>query len=288
MKKHILLPIFLLLSTLTNAQFIAEYKASNGITYHLGDTIVLGKGSNPAGDFKSIYKLWISKRDAKSDSIAIEKERKCTGQKVMIDRIEYLIGAEPENMIFNIAFQSGANYTLKIEEGIRLNEAEAYLSNPNYQDVLYEALLHRGINKITYPQFVSTLLRRLNDFREGENTLHSEWKVKLQPLQYSMELEKACFYFFDSKKNMIDRKMDHYDDKGRSPFDRMTKLKIKYLYAGENIVSFRNGDSVYEICERWKASPGHWQNIIYKNFTNVGFGFREDKDAIVNDFARFK
>ena len=106
---------------------------------------------------------------------------------------------------------------------------------------------------IVYPEFVSTLLRRLNDFREGENTLHPEWKVKLQPLHYSKELEKACFYFFDHKEKMVDKSKDfHCDDNGRDPFDRMKKLKIKFIEESENIVSFTNGDSVYEICERWK------------------------------------
>jgi len=46
------LPIALLLTPFfVFAQTIKEYKATNGITYHLNDTIKLGKGSNANGSF---------------------------------------------------------------------------------------------------------------------------------------------------------------------------------------------------------------------------------------------
>jgi len=43
--------IFLLASLLTKAQKITAYKAANGITYHLNDTVRLGKGSGDNGSF---------------------------------------------------------------------------------------------------------------------------------------------------------------------------------------------------------------------------------------------
>jgi hypothetical protein len=55
--KKIVLIIGLLIPILTKAQGIfggttvTEYKASNGITYHVGDTVRLGRGTKPDGTF---------------------------------------------------------------------------------------------------------------------------------------------------------------------------------------------------------------------------------------------
>jgi hypothetical protein len=50
MKK--LISICILLSPLLGmAQKIIEYKAANGITYHVNDTVKLGKGSGEDGSF---------------------------------------------------------------------------------------------------------------------------------------------------------------------------------------------------------------------------------------------
>lgn len=49
--KKILLTAVLFAPILALAQDIKEYKASNGITYHINDTVRLGKGSNPNGSF---------------------------------------------------------------------------------------------------------------------------------------------------------------------------------------------------------------------------------------------
>ena len=52
MKKNIASLVFLLLViNQTFSQKLNEYKASNQITYKIGDTITLGKGSAPNGDF---------------------------------------------------------------------------------------------------------------------------------------------------------------------------------------------------------------------------------------------
>jgi hypothetical protein len=48
--KRILLITILLIPLLTQAQ-ITQYKASNGITYHVGDTLRLGRGTKEDGSF---------------------------------------------------------------------------------------------------------------------------------------------------------------------------------------------------------------------------------------------
>jgi hypothetical protein len=55
--KRILLATLLLIPFLTKAQglfggsSVTEYKASNGVTYHVGDTVRLGRGTKPDGSF---------------------------------------------------------------------------------------------------------------------------------------------------------------------------------------------------------------------------------------------
>jgi hypothetical protein len=55
--KKLILTAVLLIPFLTKAQglfggtSITEYKASNGVTYHVGDTVKLGRGTKPDGSF---------------------------------------------------------------------------------------------------------------------------------------------------------------------------------------------------------------------------------------------
>ena len=49
--KYCLLLLLSFSSSIAFAQRLDEYKATNGITYHEGDTVRLGRGSAPNGDF---------------------------------------------------------------------------------------------------------------------------------------------------------------------------------------------------------------------------------------------
>ena len=49
--KKVSILILLLIPLLTQAQKITSYKAANGITYRIGDTVRLGKGSGDNGSF---------------------------------------------------------------------------------------------------------------------------------------------------------------------------------------------------------------------------------------------
>ncbi len=50
MKRLFFLSIFLI-PFLSKAQTVTQYKASNGVTYHLNDTVKLGRGTKPDGSF---------------------------------------------------------------------------------------------------------------------------------------------------------------------------------------------------------------------------------------------
>lgn len=52
--KNLLILLVCFAPALASSQKLKEYKASNGITYHIGDTVKIGMGSTADGNFKYI------------------------------------------------------------------------------------------------------------------------------------------------------------------------------------------------------------------------------------------
>jgi len=178
------------------------------------------------------------------------------------------------------------------------------------QKTTYQTLLNKPIRELSSEQRKSVLLCRLNELRAEQNKLHPN-KKKLLPLKYNTKLEEACYYFFDHKKKFTesDGKLGewmHFCDNGDDLFGRFEAVKVPWIKVlgpnpddnnrftsvisiGENL-----GDVTYhtmfEICEAWKNSPGHWIQIISPAHTHVGFGFRNEGDwiIIVTDFAKLE
>ena len=61
----------------------------------------------------------------------------------------------------------------------------------------------------------------------------------------------------------------HYTPEGLSPFDRMEKVGIVYLAAGENLALSPNADLAMQ---GLMNSEGHKANILSKDFGKVGIG----------------
>jgi uncharacterized protein YkwD len=61
----------------------------------------------------------------------------------------------------------------------------------------------------------------------------------------------------------------HYDDEGKSPFERMDLSAIERKYAGENLAFAPSTDLAMQ---GLMNSPGHRANILNPNFTKVGIG----------------
>ncbi len=72
---------------------------------------------------------------------------------------------------------------------------------------------------------------------------------------------------------------DHENPDGLSPFDRMEEAGYSFRSAGENI-AYGQPDPE-SVMEGWMDSPGHCQNIMGENFTEIGIGyfFQEDPDS---------
>jgi uncharacterized protein YkwD len=167
----------------------------------------------------------------------------------------------------------------------------------------YQKMLVSEISILTPAQRDSTFLTRFNEIRAEENKQNP--KLKLKPFKYSVELEKAAQYFLDNKTVFLDEndefKVDsHADDNHDGPLARYNKLKIEYILVGcngapylgvgEDLLALPFFGTVYEGCESWRSSPGHWAQIISPINTHVGFAYKKEGNyiIIVADFAKLE
>lgn len=166
----------------------------------------------------------------------------------------------------------------------------------------YSTLVHKHISELTVEQVQITMLMRLNEMRA---------ELKLKPLQYNDSLELVAFYLMDHKTKWFKDDGDfepycHFDDDNNGIIDRYKLFNIRFEVlknpkkelandpyyspllpmAGENVAG-TNG-SVYQICEAWRKSPGHWVQIIEKDYTHVGIAFRKGHPVVICDFIMFK
>jgi uncharacterized protein YkwD len=73
-------------------------------------------------------------------------------------------------------------------------------------------------------------------------------------------------------------KMAHELD-GKTPYQRIKEAGYRYRYAGENVA---NGDADMEdIMKAWMASPKHRDNILKREYTEVGLGLARTRKGVV-------
>ena len=111
MKKIILL--LLLVSGVVNAQEnLKEYVASNGITYKVGDMVLLGRGSGGQGTFVYLKIAgWMAGSETQIGSAY-------SGLNVEIKKIKKQKFKGAEKIIFTVGGGNITNYSLEIEEAI--------------------------------------------------------------------------------------------------------------------------------------------------------------------------
>jgi len=113
--------ILLIFSSAYGQKNIAEYNASNGITYKIGDKIKLGRGSATNGDFLYLqmggWGAAMSYNSNKgSDQFNIGKSY--SGLAVEIKKIKTYKFKGEEKVIFTVAGGNITNYNLVIEDAI--------------------------------------------------------------------------------------------------------------------------------------------------------------------------
>lgn len=113
---------------------LKEYKASNGITYHKHDTIKLGQGSMPNGDFKHLQMggwaaIVYASPNGGSNQYNIGK--RYSGQNVIISAIKSYTRKGATQVWFSVKAGNISNYNLYIEDAI----ADCEIKNCNKEDV---------------------------------------------------------------------------------------------------------------------------------------------------------
>lgn len=91
-------------------------------------------------------------------------------------------------------------------------------------------------------------------------------KLNLEPLVINEELNQAALAKAQDMFN--DQYWAHVAPDGKQAWDFIKEAKYVYKYAGENLArDFNNND---EVVEAWMASPSHRENIVNKDFTQMG------------------
>jgi hypothetical protein len=115
-----------------SAQKKDEYKASNGITYKIGDKIKLGQGSGLNGSFVYLtVSGWAALADpneAKAGSIPA----RYSGMAIVIKKIKAMKLKGVEKVMFSVGAGNISNYSLDIEGAIASCEIED-CKKPNQQ-----------------------------------------------------------------------------------------------------------------------------------------------------------
>jgi hypothetical protein len=119
--KHLLFALFILLPFAMQAGTRSqEYKASNGVVYHVGDKITLSKGSMPNGAFKSLQYDGAHVTTVESAyKYAPKKSRKSINNSIVtISQIRHFFRHDYEVTSFIVEGDNMTQYNLLIEDAI--------------------------------------------------------------------------------------------------------------------------------------------------------------------------
>jgi uncharacterized protein YkwD len=73
-------------------------------------------------------------------------------------------------------------------------------------------------------------------------------------------------------------KVEHELD-GKTPFDRIKAAGYEYMDAGENVAKGEEGAMPVKVMMRWMDSKGHRENILDRDFAEIGIGIAIAKDG---------
>ena len=125
MKKSILTLCFATSFFFASAADPKEYKASNGVTYHVGDTIKLGRGSANNGDF-----LWlqmggwaaVTSYNQNKGTSQFNIGKHYSGLNIIVKKIKTMKMKGAERTYFIVGGGNITNYNLYIEDAIETCE----------------------------------------------------------------------------------------------------------------------------------------------------------------------
>lgn len=89
----------------------------------------------------------------------------------------------------------------------------------------------------------------------------------LSALRENKKLNEAAL---EKAKDIFDKQyFDHISPSGERPQDLIEKAGYNYISTGENLAMGNFADD-RELLDAWMASPGHRENILRKDFTEIG------------------
>ena len=169
------------------------------------------------------------------------------------------IGVEAASQTYTVVsgdtlWKIAAKYQVGVSELINTN---TQLSNP---DLIYPGMKVNVPEQAPGRAFEQEVVRLVNVERANNG---------LKPLKENWELSRVARY----KSVDMGSKgyFSHTSPTYGSPFDMMKKFGIKYSYAGENIAYGQR--TAAEVMKGWMNSPGHRQNILSPNYTEIGVGY---------------
>ena len=112
----------------------------------------------------------------------------------------------------------------------------------------------------TQSRFDAELLQLTNEERR---------KAGVPALQLSPQLDRAAQgHAEDMVRNNF---FSHTGSNGSTLVTRVGAAGYAYSFAGENIAA--GGATPAQTIQQWMNSPGHRQNLLSRNFTQIGFGY---------------
>ena len=100
--------------------------------------------------------------------------------------------------------------------------------------------------------------------------LHTNQKraeAGLPPLQLNAELSNAAAG--KAQDMIVKNYWAHTSPDGVTPWAFIKGAGYEYIYAGENLA--RGFTTAQDVVNAWMASPGHRENILSKNYNDIGF-----------------
>jgi uncharacterized protein YkwD len=157
------------------------------------------------------------------------------------------------------------NYTLHIymdEIGTHTVTGISLISN-NVKEIDYSAENMRDIELIIYD------LTNSQRKRNGIPILSWSSTASKAAAKHSIDMAKNAYF-------------DHYNLYNKTPGDRLKEEGIYYQSIGENIIA---GYENAIICSHaWFNSPEHRDNILNRNYKNLGVGFTYLEDSIYKSY----
>jgi hypothetical protein len=119
--KNVFLLLFVTASIQCYAQKITSYKAVNGLTYNIGDTVKLGRGSAPNGSFNYMqmggFGAFLAHKQQRSDQTNIDKTFANTGTVIRKMKLSQINGTQ--KVTFVVDGSGPINFNLAIDDAIQ-------------------------------------------------------------------------------------------------------------------------------------------------------------------------